>query len=177
MILNTNRRGFLLCATTATVPVLSGCSDPVSDVTLEPTEISITRNDVWRTNFVALFEISGLKTSESIFGVTAYLLGSDGEVLYDEILGDYSWSELPEENRETVEQDVTFYVGKSEDEVTAKTDEFPFWVGFGYEEFRLTRSAPDVVVKEYAGRNQGPPESDVGSDDWEAASYDEFPAF
>lgn len=166
-----------MCVTTSVVPPLSGCSDPVSEATLEPTEVRVTRDNVWHTKFVTRFEVSALATSEGITGVTAYLLGSNGEVLHDEVLGSYVWSQLPAENRETVDEDVTFYKGSTEDEVTATTETFPFWVAFGYEGFRLTRSSPDIAAKAYAHRDGGAPESNVGPEDWETVSDDELPRF
>lgn len=134
------------------------------------------RGDRWRTEFVVRFGISGLTRNEGVTGVAAHLLGIDGEPLHMEELGDYVWKDLPRENRGTEEGDVNIYEGYSETDVSATTAVFPFWIGFTYDGFRLTRASPSLTMKGYVGREEGsPPDTVAGEDDWEEVSWREAP--
>ena len=140
--------------------------------------VSVSREygDGWSTNFVFRFGMEGLSENEGVFGVSFYLLGSGGETLHKEELGDYVWRELPPEDRETVERDTTFYEGRTEHEVSAETDGFPFWMGFEVSDFRLTRSAPEINGMAYKGGSEEEvPVSEAVPDDWEKVPVDELP--
>lgn len=139
--------------------------------------VSVRREEGWSTEFVARFGMTGLSENEGVFGVSVYLLGSGDETLHEEELGDYVWSELPQEEKEIVERDVTFYEGSAEQELSAETDGFPFWLGFEVNDFRLTRSAPEINGMAYRGGSEDEmPESEAEPDDWEKVPADELPS-
>lgn len=174
------RRRFVRGVCVAGVPaavLLSGCSDPVSTASLEATNVTAERrSDGWLTEFVVPFEMTGLARNEGVTGVKALLLGNEGETLHEEELGDYVWKDLPKENRETMEGNVVLYKGYAETDVAATTGTFPFWIGFSYDGFRLTRALPTTSTKGYVGRENGnPPDSAAHEDDWEEVSREEAP--
>lgn len=151
---------------------LSGCSDPVSTAVLEPVEISVTRVESgWRSRFVVRLELTALSESEGVSDVAVELLDRDGEAVYTEELGDFVWNELPRVSRDVRSEDVVFYDAVVEEPVSAATDVFPSWITVDVGDFTLTRAAPEITTKRYAGGDDGePPESTVDSGDWESVN-------
>ncbi len=120
-----------------TLPLLSGCSDPGTTLSLAPAGPRAVRTDdesepSWSIAFDLAYELNGLDEGDGLYGVASHLIAADGDRLERIGHDDLSWRDLPSDRRETGEYEDggEYYRGTVRERVSATTDRCPRWIAF-----------------------------------------------
>lgn len=142
-----HRRRFLALASAALAPALAGCSPcgetwPGVGFDIRPLEIE--RRDGWTVDAELTVEFNFGRGEFGLEGVALAVFDADGVVLEEAPVGDVTWGDVPESERESTDCGEFATVSR---EATLRSDAFPRWVGLRYDSHYTDYEEPTTVSR------------------------------